>query len=218
MAQLQSTIDEMDAEAADQIEYTDMCKSLARLLRVDVGSSAATTAREIYHKVDTLLSEVENLKKMKRELEDSRQSSLTNTVGWSDALDMRPTLTDKYSSTYTGSLTSGSDLDRIRKSLVKQKLEYDNFVHEVSTALGVPKVAGEKANTAILVQRIVELMSEAPPPGNSSGSGKHSARPPPRSPMDSSRGGRHTREHRKQHEDLQRRCVLAPLSSLSCLL
>jgi hypothetical protein len=213
LSQLQNTVDEMDTEAADQIEYTDMCKSLARLLRVDVGSSAAATARELYHRVDTMLSEMDNLKKGRRELEDSqrdRGSGLGNTVGWGDRDTSLGSLTASHHnhSSYGGGsgMTSTGDLDRIRKSLVKQKLEFDSFVHEVSTALGVPKVAGERANTSVLVTRIVELMSEAPAPS----SGANRARPPPRGALGSSgAGGRHGREHKKQHEDLQRRYRLA---------
>lgn len=217
IAQLQATIDELDAESADQIEYTDMCKSLARLLRVDVGSSAAATARELYHRVDTMLSEIDALKKSVRDMEitasRSQDLGLGSTAGWENS--GRPALESSttYQSSHGGSgfLTNrgdGLELERIRKSLVTQKLDYDKFVEEVSTALGVPKVPGEKANTALLVQRIVELMSEAPPPG--SGATKSAKRgvvprpPPSKGGLDKS-GARHSRELRKQHEDLQRR-------------
>eukprot|EP00041_Stephanoeca_diplocostata_P023363 m.572594 g.572594 ORF g.572594 m.572594 type:complete len:950 (-) comp22272_c0_seq1:41-2890(-) len=57
-------------------------------------------------------------------------------------------------------MSSGSEAEKIRKNLVTQKLEYDRFVQDVATALGVKKLAGEKINKSILIERIQDIMSE----------------------------------------------------------
>jgi hypothetical protein len=75
------------------------------------------------------------------------------------------------------------------------------------------QVAGEKPNTSLLVQRIVELMSEAPPPAGhtshvahtSHGSSSKKALTASSSSGAGAMTVKHSRELKKQHEDLQRR-------------
>lgn len=238
LAALQAQLGEMEVEGRDQVEYADVCRALSRLLKIDLGTSAAALAREVYHRVEMLLDESDSLKGKLAQAEKDRDMAVEEAREAADyhrhhhsmhgSRDMRPLTSSAHHHTSSshdahnhslfsgaflrnggsGSLTGGShgDAEKIRKNLVTQKLEYDRFVQDVATALGVKKLAGERINTRVLVDRIQDIMSEGPIKSISTRSDTHGRSHGSRDKSGGKKGGKVPRE---DHELLQRKFRIA---------